>query len=135
MGFAQQQAADRVYSSPYSVATHARIHISHTAYSMSRLTSQSHSCLETLPQSARRAVLSSQFINRAVIFACAQVFLFPCIKTGFLFKSFGKKSSCFNVLTELIVFEKWRMLWRLTFCSSLEENLAAAAGEGTVVAA
>lgn len=27
------------------------------------------------------------------------------------------------------------MLWRPTFCSSLEENLAASTGEGTVVAA
>lgn len=38
-------------------------------------------------------------------------------------------------MTELIAFETCRRLWRLTFCSSLEENLAAAAGEGAIVAA
>lgn len=135
MGFVHQQAAHRGYSGPYSAATRTRLHISHTADSTSRLTSQCHSSLETLPQSARRAVLSSQFIDRAVIFARAQVFLFPCIKTGVLFRSFGKKSRSLNNPTDLMVSAKRRRVWRLTFCSSLEENLAAAAGEGTVVAA
>lgn len=106
MNFVQQQAADRFYFRPDSMDTYALVHISHTAYSMARLTSQCHSCLETLPQSARRAILSSQFINRAVIFACAQVFLFPCIETGFLEKTL----SSFKVTTKLIILEKCRRL-------------------------
>lgn len=114
-------------------------YITHSLHTASRLTSQCHSCLETLPQSARRAVFPPQFINRAVILACAQVFLFACIKTGFRFEEFGKKltleSSSFKVTTGLSVFDKCRTLWNLTFCSSLEENLTAATGEGTVVAA